>query len=82
VIEPVPTSPSLDQLLAGITVRLHAKWTPRRGDVVSFRAPAGDRRLVCPAPDEMVAAVLQRLALLVGDPRDAPPSARRRATRE
>ncbi len=37
VIEPLPQSPTLEFLLAGLPVTLWSKWTPGRGDVVSVR---------------------------------------------
>lgn len=43
IIEPLPSPPTLDQLLAGASVKLRAKWTPGRGDVVSVKVVAGRR---------------------------------------
>ena len=130
VIDPLPAPPSLGQLLAGTTVKLWARWTPGRGDIVTQRGAAGtaggrehslvlspaaysertgfavvcpvreasgpfavdlprglpvqgavlaDRvvnldvrscglRHFCSVPDDVVAAVLERLAPLVGEP--------------
>lgn len=43
VIEPILPSPTLDQLLAGMPVRLWAKWTSGRGDIVSACRSAAHR---------------------------------------
>jgi mRNA interferase MazF len=37
VIARAPEPPTLSRLLAGLPVRLHSRWTPGRGDVVSVR---------------------------------------------
>jgi antitoxin MazE len=44
VIAPAPAPPTLTSLLAGLPVRLHSRWTPGRGDVVSVRAGDEERR--------------------------------------
>jgi mRNA-degrading endonuclease toxin of MazEF toxin-antitoxin module/antitoxin component of MazEF toxin-antitoxin module len=44
VIAPVPAPPKLRDLLAGLPVRLHSRWTPGRGDVVSVLTADQERR--------------------------------------
>ncbi len=53
VIEPLPSPPTLDQLLAGTSQKLWAQWTPGRGDIVSQRVAAGGTEhslVLSPAP--------------------------------
>ena len=44
LIAPVPAPPTLRKLLAGLPVRLHSRWTPGRGDVVSVLTVDPQRR--------------------------------------